>query len=110
MSASEAGNWEALAGRAQGNLERFWLEEAGWFADVLEAPEGVPAANAIRDPRLRPNQLFGHHLGLRWRRPGPPDGGCGHAPSFSARRDAKFGAAARRPATPAPCCGWNAAQ
>ncbi|MBL0314099.1 MAG: glycogen debranching enzyme N-terminal domain-containing protein [Holophagaceae bacterium] len=59
----EAGNWETLAGRAQGNLERFWMEDAGWFADVLEAPEGVPAANAIRDPRLRPNQLLAITLG-----------------------------------------------
>ena len=49
---NEAGareKWDGLAAKAQASLERFWIEDAGWFADVLEAPEGVPAAEAVLD-------------------------------------------------------------
>ena len=60
---NERQKWEALATQAQENLERFWIEEKGWFADVLEAQPGIPAANAARDQRLRPNQLLAITLG-----------------------------------------------
>lgn len=59
----ERGSWDRLAARAQASLERFWIEDAGWFADVLEATKGVPAASAMRDGRLRPNQLLAITLG-----------------------------------------------
>ena len=59
----EQKKWDELAARAQGSLERFWMEDAGWFADVLEATEGVPAAGAMPDARLRPNQLLAITLG-----------------------------------------------
>lgn len=55
--------WARLAMKAQANLERFWVQDAGWCADVLEAPEGVPASEAVPDPRLRPNQLLAVTLG-----------------------------------------------
>ena len=55
--------WDGLATKAQASLEIFWIEDAGWFADVQEAPEGVPAAEAVLDTRLRPNQLLAVTLG-----------------------------------------------
>ncbi len=61
--AKERETWKGLAAKAQANLERFWIEEAGWFADVLEASEGTAAAGASRDARLRPNQLLAITLG-----------------------------------------------
>ena len=62
----ETGSPEAAAhaAKAQASLERFWLEAAGWCADVLEAPAGIPAAEAAPDTRLRPNQLLAITLGL----------------------------------------------
>jgi glycogen debranching enzyme len=59
----EREKWDELAARAQASLDHFWLEEAGWFADVLETPKGSPAAGAQRDTRLRPNQLLAITLG-----------------------------------------------
>lgn len=57
--------WAALAERAQQSLEQlFWLEEQGWFADVLLAPAGTPAAKAVPDDALRSNCLFAISLGL----------------------------------------------
>ncbi len=62
-SSEEQNHWGLLAARAQGSLDCFWIEDAGWLADVLEAPPGAPAANAARDTRLRPNQLLAITLG-----------------------------------------------
>jgi predicted glycogen debranching enzyme len=51
--------WDALAERAAESLRKyFWLEEQGYGADVLIAPSGTSAANAIRDQALRCNFLF----------------------------------------------------
>ena len=51
--------WDALANRAEQSLRKlFWLEEQGYVADVLIAPRGVSAPNAIRDQALRCNFLF----------------------------------------------------
>jgi len=51
--------WDALAERAEESLRKFfWLEEQGFVADLLIAPSGVSAANAIRDQALRCNFLF----------------------------------------------------
>jgi predicted glycogen debranching enzyme len=51
--------WAALAERAEKSLRQyFWLEEQGYVADVLIAPPGASAANAIRDQALRCNYLF----------------------------------------------------
>lgn len=57
-------SWRDLAARTRSSLDAFWLEEWGWFADVLEARAGTPASEARSDARLRPNQLLGIALGL----------------------------------------------
>ena len=57
--------WWALAERAERSLhERFWLAERGWFSDLLIAPSGVPALQAVADTALRSNQLLAVSLGL----------------------------------------------
>ncbi|HEX9081425.1 MAG TPA: amylo-alpha-1,6-glucosidase, partial [Holophagaceae bacterium] len=56
--------WDTLALRAEAALERFWLPGAGWYADVLAGPAGVPASQARPLDHLRPNQLFLVSLGL----------------------------------------------
>jgi predicted glycogen debranching enzyme len=51
--------WLSLAKEAEESLQRsFWIEESGWYADVLHAPRGTAAAEAVRDNSLRPNMLF----------------------------------------------------
>jgi starch synthase (maltosyl-transferring) len=65
--------WDALAERAEQSLRAlFWLEEQGYVADLLIAPSGASAANAIRDQALRCNFLFavafGYFTGAQARR------------------------------------------
>ncbi len=58
-------SWSELAARAEASLhELFWLEQKGWFADVLLAARGVPARLGKADDALRPNCLFAVSLGL----------------------------------------------
>jgi len=62
---AEGESWDELAARAESSLhELFWIEERGWFADVLAARAGVPAKNAERGDALRSNALFPISLGL----------------------------------------------
>jgi predicted glycogen debranching enzyme len=57
--------WAQLAHRAKGSLAQgFWLEADGYFADVLLASPGQPAAGAVPDRALRSNCLFLVSLGL----------------------------------------------
>ena len=56
--------WRAWADLATASLDRYWHEDLGWCADTLHAPFGTPAAQAIPDDHLRPNQLFAVALGL----------------------------------------------
>ncbi len=57
--------WGELAVRAEASLrDFFWLEEKGWFADVLLAARGVSARFGKADDALRPNGLFAVSLGL----------------------------------------------
>jgi len=56
-------SWSTLASRAEASLELFWNEGMGCH-DTLLAPAGRPAAEAIPDGHLRPNQLFAVALGL----------------------------------------------
>jgi starch synthase (maltosyl-transferring) len=56
--------WWALADRATASLGRFWIDERGYFADCLLCDAGVPAAEAVIDNALRPNQLFAVSLGV----------------------------------------------
>jgi predicted glycogen debranching enzyme len=61
----ERQHWAELAGKAMDSLDQFyWSEESGWYADVLLAGEGVPAAKATRDDALRSNCLAVVGLGL----------------------------------------------
>ena len=57
--------WSELAARAEASLNAlFWLEDQGWFADVLLARPGVSARDAVCDEALRSNCLFPISLGL----------------------------------------------
>jgi glycogen debranching enzyme len=66
------GAWGEWAARAEAALAAFWLEDEGWYADCLLAPGGEPAAAAVPDRSLRPNQYLaiavGGWGGLRARR------------------------------------------
>jgi glycogen debranching enzyme len=61
---SDGEPWSATAARAEASLDAFWLEDHGWFADVLLAAPGVAAKEAEPADHLRPNQLFLVTLGL----------------------------------------------
>jgi glycogen debranching enzyme len=57
--------WITIAERAQQHLEsRFWIEERGYYADLLIATSGQSAHDAIRDNALRSNQVLAVALGL----------------------------------------------
>lgn len=57
--------WEQLAAQAEASFQKhFWLEDRGWYADVLLAPPGQPAASAIAQDALRSNALLPISLGL----------------------------------------------
>ena len=51
------GTWKALAERAEKSLATYFANGNG-LADCLDAPNGEPAAQAVRDDAIRPNQLF----------------------------------------------------
>ena len=64
MSA-EQNKWRALAARATASFEKlFWLEERGYYADLLIAQKGQSAAGTKADDALRSNYLFAVSLGL----------------------------------------------
>jgi glycogen debranching enzyme len=57
--------WSKLAQRAEESLQKyFWIEERGWWADVLRAGRGVPASAATLDDALRSNGLLAVSLGV----------------------------------------------
>ncbi|MBI4663437.1 MAG: glycogen debranching enzyme N-terminal domain-containing protein [Verrucomicrobia bacterium] len=57
--------WGEIADRTQASfLKHFWLEERGYFSDLLIAPGGEPSARARADNALRSNCLFAISLGL----------------------------------------------
>ena len=61
----EGDEWAALAQRAeQSLLEKYWIEELGWIADLLVAAPSVPARDAEQDTSLRSNGLLAVSLGL----------------------------------------------
>jgi predicted glycogen debranching enzyme len=64
-SLSRAKQWEALAAQALASIERlYWIEEKGWFSDVLLAASGCSAEKAVRDDALRSNACFLVSLGV----------------------------------------------
>lgn len=57
--------WRDLANHATESFEKlFWLEDKGWFADVLLGGTRVIARDATADDALRSNGLFAVSLGL----------------------------------------------
>jgi starch synthase (maltosyl-transferring) len=62
---TEAERWTDLATRALASVEaRFWLEDKGWYSDVLLAGRGLGAVQAVASDALRSNCLFLIALGL----------------------------------------------
>lgn len=62
---TERKGWDELADKALASVERlYWLEERGWYSDLLIAPSGQSAANAVADDALRCNFLFAISLVL----------------------------------------------
>ncbi|MFO1476123.1 MAG: amylo-alpha-1,6-glucosidase [Verrucomicrobiota bacterium] len=60
-----AARWKALAKQALESIERFfWIEDRGFYGDVLLAGPGVPAAKAVCSDALRSNALFLASLGI----------------------------------------------
>jgi glycogen debranching enzyme len=61
----ESEPWGKLAERAEASLhDLFWLENRGWFADVLIAKTGMTAREAVPSDALRSNCLLPLSLGL----------------------------------------------
>jgi starch synthase (maltosyl-transferring) len=61
----ERSKWEQLAAQAQASLENFfWVQDKGYYADVLLAARGRPAQDAVIDDALRSNCLLVVSLGL----------------------------------------------
>jgi predicted glycogen debranching enzyme len=61
----EQKKWRELADHATASFEKlFWLEECGWFADVLLGNSRVIARDATASDALRSNCLFAVSLGL----------------------------------------------
>jgi predicted glycogen debranching enzyme len=64
-SAGDRQAWSALADRAEASIQRYyWVEDRGYFADLLIAGRGKPASAAIVDSALRSNCLLAISLGL----------------------------------------------
>ena len=62
---SEQQRWGSLADRATASFEKlFWLEDRGWFADVLMGGPRIIARDATVSDALRSNCLFAVSLGL----------------------------------------------
>jgi len=56
--------WGSLAGRVRESIASLYpLADRGYLSDCLHAQPGTPAAKAIADNALRPNQLFAITLG-----------------------------------------------
>ncbi len=65
IDASGQNRWHDLADHAAASFEKlFWLEDKGWFADVLHAGPRVIARDATPGDALRSNCLFAVSLGL----------------------------------------------
>ncbi len=60
----EGEKWKNLAATVRKALmDFFYKEKTGHFSDCLHAPPGTPAAEAVADNALRPNQLLALTLG-----------------------------------------------
>jgi predicted glycogen debranching enzyme len=64
-AAADQKKWRDLADHAMASFEKlFWLEDKGWFADVLIGGLRVIARDATASDALRSNCLFAVSLGL----------------------------------------------
>jgi predicted glycogen debranching enzyme len=62
---AEQKKWRELAARATASFGKlFWIEDRGYYADLLIAKDGQSAAEAKADDALRSNYLFAVSLGL----------------------------------------------
>ena len=62
---AEQEKWRQFAGQASSAFERlFWLEDKGWFADVLLARKNIGARGATASDALRSNCLLAISLGM----------------------------------------------
>jgi predicted glycogen debranching enzyme len=62
---NESHPWAALATQASTSLEQyFWIEEKGWYADVLSCSANIPTNRAAVDDALRSNCLIPVAFGL----------------------------------------------
>jgi starch synthase (maltosyl-transferring) len=62
---AETDSWGDLAKRAEDSFQKFyWLDDVGYFADVLIAKSDQPARTATPDHALRSNYLMAMSLGL----------------------------------------------
>ena len=57
------GQWARIGHQVQDAIIRHYLRPEGFLADCLHAAAGKPAAQAVADDALRPNQLFAITLG-----------------------------------------------
>ncbi|MGI9241284.1 MAG: amylo-alpha-1,6-glucosidase, partial [Verrucomicrobiales bacterium] len=59
------GGWDEIRGRVQSSIIEFFYDSRGqgFLSDCLHASQGQPAAEAVADDHLRPNQLFALTLG-----------------------------------------------
>ncbi|HUR45800.1 MAG TPA: amylo-alpha-1,6-glucosidase, partial [Candidatus Saccharimonadales bacterium] len=65
LKPKDAANWGELARKAEDSFQKlFWLEERGYYADLLIAARFQPAQLAVKDTALRSNYLFAISLGL----------------------------------------------
>ena len=55
---------DALAEKALASVKRLFALPGGGYADCLDAPDGRPAASALQDGAVRPNQLLLVSLGV----------------------------------------------
>jgi starch synthase (maltosyl-transferring) len=61
----ESERWSDLADRAEKSLhDLYWLEDKGYFSDLLIAESGIPAKNSVVEDALRSNCLLVISLGL----------------------------------------------
>ncbi|EEF57446.1 amylo-alpha-1,6-glucosidase [Pedosphaera parvula] len=62
---AERKRWRELAEQARISFQKyFWLEDRGYFADLLVAGKNIPASDALVDNALRSNCLLAISLGL----------------------------------------------
>ncbi len=62
--AGNAAKWDQLADRVQHAIfDLYYIKDRGYLADNLCASLSMPAAGAVKDDALRPNQLFAVTLG-----------------------------------------------